>query len=232
MLAVEGGKNPVYIDVIEAPRPVYTVAFTDENGVEFERQSVIEGQSAILPSAPEKEGHDFAGWDESTTNIRKDLSVAATYAKKKFNVVFVDFDNNDIGIKEFEYGDSLNADNVPEKEGSAFAGWATLTGEDVIEVRQNMIVTAKYELNSYTVRFLGWDGAVLREQIVKYGEAAEAPAIGNPPQPEMLFKSWSGFETYNFVMENLTLTPVAMFAETTSTPVIGLASGEYRERRR
>jgi hypothetical protein len=117
VLAVEGGKSPVYIDTIEAPRPVYTVVFTDEGGTEIERQSVIEGQSAVLPTAPEKEGHIFVAWDENTTNVRKDLSVAAVYAKKTFNVVFVDWDNSDIDIREFAYGDTISLDNVPEKEG-------------------------------------------------------------------------------------------------------------------
>ncbi|MDR2156357.1 MAG: chitobiase/beta-hexosaminidase C-terminal domain-containing protein, partial [Clostridiales Family XIII bacterium] len=227
MLAVEGGKNPVYIGRIEAPLPVYSVVFTDEAGIEIERQSVIEGQSAVLPAAPEKEGHDFAGWDENTTNIRKDLSVAAAYTKKKHNVVFVDWDNSDIAIGEFEYGDILTVDNVPEKEGSSFSGWITPEGEDAIEVTRNMIVTAKYDLNSYTVRFLDWDGAPISEQTVKYGEAAEAPQIGNPPQSDMLFKSWNGFGAHEFVIEDLTVSPIPMFAETVASPVISLASGDY-----
>jgi hypothetical protein len=94
-----------------------------------------------------------------------------------------------------------------------------LTGEEVLEVTQNMIVAAKYDLNSYTVKFLNWDGSVLREQSVEYGAAAEAPEIGDPPQDGMLFKSWSGLGTHEFVAEDLTLTPIPMFTDTVAAPV-------------
>jgi hypothetical protein len=228
MLAVEGGTSPVYVSTIAAPPPIYSVVFTDIDGAEISRQSVIEGQAAVLPAPPEKEGYDFAGWDESTSNVRRDLAVSALYEKQKFNVIFVDWDNTDIAIREFEYGEPLHFENIPEKEGSAFAGWSTLLGEDVVEVKQNMTVTAKYSLNSYSVKFLGWDGATLSEQTVEYGGEAEAPAISAPPTAGFLFKSWSNEQAYAYVTEDLTLTPVPMFEETVSMPAASLAGGDYQ----
>ena len=227
MLAVEGGTSPVYIGRVEAPKPIYTVVFADENGAEISRQSVIEGQSAVLPENPKKEGYNFNGWDDSTTNIRQDMTFAATYAKKKFSVVFVDWENNDVEVREYEYGDLLLMENIPDKEGSSFAGWSTLNGDDVTTVKQNMIVTARYDLNTYTVTFLNWSGEVISEQIVEYGGEADIPEIEEPAEADRVFKEWSQPYAALYVVEDLILMPISMFTQTVEMPEISLPSGNY-----
>ena len=227
MLAVEGGSSPIYIGRVEAPKPVYTVVFADEDGTELSRQSVIEGRSAILPANPVKEGYEFRGWDDTTTRIRQDMTFAATYAKKKFNVVFVDWENNDIEVREFEYGDVLRIENVPDKEGSIFAGWSTLEGNDVLTVRQNMIVAAKYNLKTYSVKFLDWNGDVISAQTVEYGGEADVPLIEDPSEANRMFKEWSHAFAAIYVTEDLLLTPISMFTQTAAAPQISLASGNY-----
>jgi len=228
MLAIEGGTNPIYIDRIKAPRPIYTVVFADEDGTELSRQSVVEGSAAVLPEEiPQKEGHEFIGWDESISNVNKDITVVATYAKKKFNVVFVDWDNNDVAIKEYEYGDPLVLDEMPEKEGSSFTGWVTEKGTDVITITDNMVVTAKYDLNSYKVVFLDWEGNVISEQAVEYGGQADIPDVGDPESGELIFKEWNNEYGAYYVTDDVILSPMSMFKETVEAPLFSIESGSY-----
>lgn len=53
-----------------------------------------------------------------------------------------------------------------------------------------MTVTAVYEINSYTVTFVDYDGSVIDTQSVKYQESATLPE--NPVRVGYTFKSWSG----------------------------------------
>ena len=229
MVAVEGGTAPVYVETIKAPPRSYTVVFTDDEGNELSRQVVEEGESAAQPAAPEKEGYDFIGWNESTANIRKDLTIAAVFAKKTYDVVFNDWDGSEISIEVFEHGDALSMETVPEKEGGTFVGWHDLDGNEVTTVTSNGVVVAQYTVNTYTVEFLDWDGSVLSEQQIEYGEAAELPSIGAPPQAGQVFSAWSDEFAAFCVKEDLVLVPQSMFAETVAEPVLSVSPGSYSD---
>ncbi|MDW2797977.1 InlB B-repeat-containing protein, partial [Clostridium boliviensis] len=59
-----------------------TITFLDYNGeIIGEPQSVVTGDSAIPPQAPEIDGMDFVGWDNSFTNVSKDMVIKAQYKK-------------------------------------------------------------------------------------------------------------------------------------------------------
>jgi hypothetical protein len=227
MIGIEGATSPIYIDTIPAPLPTYKVEFINDDGTILSSQTVLEGQTAITPENPSKEGYDFIGWDTGITNIHDDLTIKAQYIKKKYTVVFVDWNNESIEIKEFNYGDILEGPVDPQKEGSAFVGWSTIIGEDVTTVTNNMIVTAKYELNEYKVTFLNWDGTVLNEQYVEYGSAADSPDELLSSMENLTFANWSNFENYLFVTGDIIISPQAKYESTVSTPIASITTGSY-----
>ena len=49
-------------------------------------------------------------------NIRENMVITAQYRKKKCTVIFVDWDKTSLNIKEFDYGDVLTLDALPEKK--------------------------------------------------------------------------------------------------------------------
>ncbi|MCM1569553.1 MAG: leucine-rich repeat protein [Roseburia sp.] len=60
----------------------YTVNFYDYDGTTLlSSQKVAEGEDAILPQNPTREGYTFKGWMPSPTKITKDMDVFATYEK-------------------------------------------------------------------------------------------------------------------------------------------------------
>ncbi|MBO5788682.1 MAG: InlB B-repeat-containing protein [Clostridia bacterium] len=59
----------------------YTVVFKDADGNELSTQTIKEGQSAVAPTAPLKEGYTFAGWSLDFSSVQSDLVVIAQYTK-------------------------------------------------------------------------------------------------------------------------------------------------------
>ena len=120
-IGIEGSTHYQEIGRISAPKAVYSVDFTDEDGNTIgEQKKVVDGGTVEAPEAPEKEGYEFVGWDTGLKNIRENTVITAQYRKKKCTVIFVDWDNTSLNIKEFKYGDVLPLDSLPEKERQMF----------------------------------------------------------------------------------------------------------------
>ena len=58
---------------------VFTVTFVDFDGAVLDEQQVEEGQGAVAPEDPAREGYAFTGWDVEFGNITADLTVTALY---------------------------------------------------------------------------------------------------------------------------------------------------------
>lgn len=58
--------------------------------------------------------------------------------------------------------------------GKTFSGWDQILKGNII-VKQDMVVTAQYETNTYTVKFYDFNNNVISTQKVAYGDCAKAP---------------------------------------------------------
>ena len=225
-LGIEGATDVMVIDTIKAPVPKYEVKFFDFDGKEISKQLIEEGSSAVVPELPEKEGYIFTTWERNTTNVKEDIEVHPIYTKNKYHVVFINFETQTFDVKEFEYGDPLLTPEVDPIEGYNLAGWEGVDENTV--VTQNMVLTAKYEKEVYTVNFYDFDGNVINTQNVEYGEAAVEPELQT--SEGVTFLGWkTDYEdvTPYEVTVNLDCYPKYEFEETTSKPEISLDSGVY-----
>ncbi|MDR0919577.1 MAG: InlB B-repeat-containing protein, partial [Oscillospiraceae bacterium] len=229
VVAPEGGTSPIYVETIKAPKAEYTVVFQDELGEIISTQTVTEGNDAIVPVSPEKQGYDFIGWNQDTTNILKDTTLIAEFSKKKYQVGFVDWSNQAINFKEFEYGDILFAEEIPFKEGNTFKQWVDSDNNPVTTVIDNMVVTAQYTPNEYIIKILDWNGETISEQTIPYGGSVELPVMNNPPAENMLFAGWNYESEAEYVTEDMILSPVAVFQETVSEPKFSNVSNSQGE---
>ena len=57
----------------------YTVRFFDANGNVISEQTVIEGNSAIAPENPVKEGFTFVAWDTSFSVVTSNLDIRPVF---------------------------------------------------------------------------------------------------------------------------------------------------------
>lgn len=223
-IGIEGTTDRTVIDTIEAPKPTYEVKFYDWDGTVISTQTVKEGDSAILPENPTKEGYDFLGWDKSVANIRENTEFFADFEKKQYTVVFVNWENQQIEIKKFNHGDPLVAPETETVEGYTFTGWDC---ENAV-VTQDMVVTAQYEANEYTIKFYDWNNNVIDSQTVKHGETAIVP--DDPEEAGVNFADWFNPEDYQYVKHDADIYPSYYFDETTDMPVANYHTGEYNDK--
>ncbi|MCL2153200.1 MAG: InlB B-repeat-containing protein, partial [Oscillospiraceae bacterium] len=220
-LALEGATRIINVDIIEAPKPEYTVKFVAD-GVELSSQTVTEGGTAIIPAIPQKEGHTFIGWNDYTTNIYSNLVITANYIKNHYVVALVDFANDTVEMNLYTYGDAIGTLPTPQAEGKIFKGWYTLvenvkqavSADDI--VTGNTLIIADWETVKYTVTFVDQDDNEVSTQIVAYGAAAIPP--GSISSDDLVFAGWSTDVAWWKVTSNLTVPPIFQYARTVEGP--------------
>ena len=207
----------------------YTVTFNAYGGFPTpDEQHVKSGEKAVLPVEPTLKGYIFAFWylgeDEQNataydfdTPVTENITLTAKWNINKYTVTF----NTDGGTpvppaQEVEYGLTATKPADPTLKGYTFAFW--YLGEDEqnataydfdTPVTENITLTAKWNINKYTVTF-NTDGGtpVPPAQEVEYGLTATEPAA--PKKTGYTFDGWYlGDEKYDFsaaVEQNITLT--------------------------
>ena len=169
----------------------YTVTFQSEGGSEVASQ-IRANTPADQPADPTKEGYTFIGWynGESEWNfetpVTADLTLTAKWQVNQYTITFKpENGGQDIVIKQ-DYGTAITAPANPTKTGYTFAGWdreipTTVPAED-------MTLTAKWQVNQYTITFKPENGG--QDIVIKqdYGTAITAPA--NPTKTGYTFAGW------------------------------------------
>ena len=101
-----------------------------------------------------------------------------------YTVTFVDWDGTVLSTQEVLEGTGAAAPADPIREGYTFTGWDV----DFSNVTSDLVVTAQYQINTYTVTFVDWDGTEISTQEVEHGSAATAPA--DPEREGYTFTGW------------------------------------------
>ena len=96
----------------------------------------------------------------------------------------VEWDGTLLKTQEVQHGGDAEAPADPTRVGYTFTGW----DKEFTNIMADLVVTARYEINTYTVTFKDWDGTVLKTQEVQYGGDAEAPA--DPTRVGYTFTGW------------------------------------------
>lgn len=185
----------------------YEVLFVDWDGTVLRKDSVEYGSAVNAPSGLSRVGYTFTGWDKTFDAITGDLTITAQYTINTFTVQFLDWDGTILLSAVLDYGSTITAPANPTRDGYTFTGW----DKTFSIVYGDLIITAQYSLNSYTVQFVDWDGRVLKTQTVTYGASATAP--NNPSRTGYTFTGWSS--TYTYITGDLVVT--AQYAAITYT---------------
>jgi len=177
----------------------YTVTFIGWNGeVIGTPQTVEHGSTANQPNAPTSVSHNFTDWDNGFDNVTSDLTVAAQWSIKTYTVTFIGRDSEVVDEQIVEHGSAANQPNTPTNASHNFTGW----DNDFDNVTNDLIVTAQWTINSYTVTFVSGTGIMLKTENVNYGSSATAPF--NPTRTGYSFTGWD--IAFTNVTSNLTVT--------------------------
>ena len=151
----------------------YTVTFCDYDNTILSQQIVYEGENAVAPSNPHREGYTFIGWNLDYTNITSDVTIKAQYKINRYKVTFKNWDGTIIKIDSVAYQSTPIPPTNPERTATAeftytFANWTP----DIVAATCDAIYTATYtsSRNSYTITWNQDDGTIIDQTIVEYGQ--------------------------------------------------------------
>ena len=183
----------------------YTVTFVNYDGTILSTQTVVEGESAVLPENPTRESDEhyhytFAGWSTSSDYITSDLTVTARYVYKAHTTTTKNA--SDATCTENGYtgdvccsscGYIVSSGEIIPAAGHT-DGTVSENGDDTHTVYCgvcNDVIRTENCTDSdsdgycdecgykfkvyYTVIFADWDGSILSEQTILEGESAVVP---------------------------------------------------------
>ena len=164
----------------------YSVTFKNYDDTTLKTEYVLEGGAATPPAVPDHEGYDHSGWDVPFDNVLADIITTAQFTPKVYHTVrFLDWDEDVLKTELVEHGYPATAPESPVRAGYRFAGWDS----PGTEILSDLDIHALYEqIIYYTVRFLDWNEAVLKTEVVEQGGTATPPA--NPTRSGYTFTDW------------------------------------------
>ncbi|MBD5521253.1 MAG: leucine-rich repeat protein [Lachnospiraceae bacterium] len=168
----------------------YEVVFYDAEGRMIIRESVMHGESAEVPAAPEKKAtaqytYTFTGWSGDTENVTGNTDFYPVYeaVTRSYTVTFVNGEEI-LSTQSVAYGKAAEApEDVAEKTGYDFIGW----DKDYTNVVADMTVSAQYKIKSFNVSFKV-NETIISKQKIEYGSDAKLPQ--NPTRPEEEWGTW------------------------------------------
>lgn len=212
----------------QKPQPKrHTVTFDTTGGSEIGQQTVDEGEKAIQPANPTREGYDFQGWLLNgqaynwNTPITGDITLTASWTEKAptlFTVAFNTGGASNIPSQKVKEGDKAARPTDPKRTGYTFTGWQ-LNGKDYdwnTPITTDIILTATWQKNEtpkpvfYTVKFDTGNGSKIDLQTIQQGGKVKKPA--DPTLNGYKFIGWQlDGKDYDFntaVSKDMTLTAV------------------------
>ena len=160
----------------------HSVTFVDYDGTVLSAQSVAHGSAAIEPTAPEREGYAFIGWDKDFSNVTEDMTVTAQYSANSYSITYT-INGEEYTAQTYEFGAAVSAPEYTVPEGHTFSGWnipETMPAE-------NLVLDAALTVNEYTVTY-NINGEIYAIQVYAYGEEVFAPAYDVPDH--FTFSGW------------------------------------------
>lgn len=189
----------------------YTVRFDTAGGTEAAPVTVGAGGTVSAPENVTREGYDLVGWylgDEEydfDAPVTGNLTLTARWQVRTYTVRFDTAGGTAAAPATVEHGSAVGAPENVTREGYRLVGW--YLGDETYDfdtpVTGDLTLTARWEIRTFTVRFLGADGEELKSETVEWGKAATAPEP--PAAPEgSLFAGWD--KDFGRVTEDLTVT--------------------------
>ena len=185
----------------------YTVTFQSEGGSEVASQ-IRANTPADQPADPTKEGYTFIGWykGEEKWNfadaVTEALTLTAKWQLNQYTITFDTAGGSEVPSITQDYGTAITPPAAPTRTGYTFVGWdrespTTMPAED-------MTITARWQVNQYTITFKPENGG--QDIVIKqdYGTAITAPA--NPTKTGYTFAGWDKTIPTTMPAGNMTIT--------------------------
>ena len=240
------------LTVAYPPLPKHKVTATvnpAESGTVTGTDEYEQGSEATLTATPAA-GYTFIGWSNGETanpytfEVTKDVTLTANFKLKSYTITATATNGTVTGAGTYDHGTSVTLTATPA-EGYTFKNWTVAgTGtEKSVEAKYTFTVTepidlvANFELKTYTVKFLNYDGEVLQSSTVNHGEtpvySGKTPERPADAQYTYTFNGWdnaiaaaTGDQTYK-AQFNTTVNQYTITVNTVNGTVTGADTYDY-----
>ena len=180
----------------------YTITFDTDGGTAINPITQEFGTAVIAPSDPTKTGYTFAGWDAEIpeTMPAENMTITALWTINQYTITF-DVDGLPDPVTQ-DYGTAVTAPADPTKVGYTFAGWDTEIPETM--PAEEMIITALWTINQYTITFDTDGGSAVDPITQDYDSAITVPS--DPTKTGYTFAGWDTEIPETMPAENITVT--------------------------
>ena len=182
----------------------YTITFDTAGGSTVASITQDYGTAITAPADPTREGYTFIGWDKAipTTMPAENMTITAKWKVNQYTITFDSNGGSEIAPITQDYGTVIAAPANPTREGYTFIGWDKAIPSTM--PAENMIITAKWKVNQYTITFDSNGGSEIAPITQDYGTAITAPA--DPTREGYTFIGWDKAIPTTMPAENMTIT--------------------------
>lgn len=146
------------------------VKIQDEDGSIYKENVVF---SDLFTLSLQKEGYtgrlyrdaDFLKPLTKDSKVKNGDTVYVKWAINKYTVTFMDGEKVLKAFTNVPHGDTVTAPEVPEKDGKTFSKW----DKDFSKVTSDLTINAVYDVDTFTVTFINFDGTTVYTAEVEYG---------------------------------------------------------------
>ena len=183
--------NDLYFETYYTINP-HTVTWINDGATETD--NYVYGDTIVVDT-PVKDGYTFDGWyddegkkpEDYVTVPDKDLTFTAKWNINQYTITFADTGDSSIPAIKQNFGTAITAPADPTKTGYTFDSWdteipATMPAKD-------MTITAKWNVNQYTITFNADGGVADSTVTADYKSPVAAPA--EPTKAGYTFKGWA-----------------------------------------
>lgn len=168
-----------------------------------------------LPLAPAHAGYAVSGYDVLSSPLAEGIVIRANYLSASnhkpaaqysaqavsYTVYFLDWNNTILATQSVPAGGKATPPTPPTRPGYIFTGWSA----DLSCITANTFAIAQYtkaQAGVYAVRFVDWDGTILKTDSVSHGGSTTAPV--NPSREGYTFIGWD--KDFHVIKEEMTIT--------------------------
>ncbi|MBQ2663028.1 MAG: InlB B-repeat-containing protein, partial [Clostridia bacterium] len=189
----------------EIPANSYSVTF-DLNGasVSVPAQTVQENNTVTEPSAPERTGYTFNGWQLNgsvynfSTPVTGNITLTAQWTINQYDVKFMDGDTQLGETQSIDYNETAIVPPNPEKIGYTFGGWSTTengttAAQDIASNPVTSAVTyyAIWTPTEYTISYFDADGTTaINQEPANYTIETDDITLTAPTKEGYTFEGW------------------------------------------
>ena len=194
--------DAVYTAVYSAVKNSYTVTWIVDGTETTETYEYGQMPSHADPVKESTEQYDytFSAWQPALAPVTENAVYIADFipSLRSYTVTWVDENGDVLDTQNVEYGAVPEYNGrPPEKAGDdqytyTFNGWTP----NISSVTGDTVYTATYTtaVNSYLIKFVDYDGTLLKEDTLEFGDMPEAPEAPNREATAKYIYSFAGWE--------------------------------------